>query len=147
MPGWIVTPLVRTSPEGWGETDLPTIRGDADLRFDAGRDRKGPVTVAIAAESAAKTAGRLVVLGTGRLVMNVRLSGVTLRDYDMDFVLSSLAWLSGHEARVGIGPKDAARVALAPTVAQVTWAFRLFALGLPLATLAIGAWVWRRRRV
>ncbi len=87
------------------------------------------------------------MLGTGRLVMNVRLSGVTLRDYDLDFVLSSLAWLSGRDARVGIGPKDAARVALAPTAAQVAWAFRLFALGLPLAALAIGAWVWRRRRV
>ncbi|HVT10315.1 MAG TPA: DUF4350 domain-containing protein [Polyangia bacterium] len=146
-PGWIVTPLVSTSPEGWGETDLPTIRGDADLTFDAGRDRKGPVTVAVAVESAAPPVRRVVVLGTGRLVMNVRLSGVTLRDYDMDFVLSSLAWLSGREARVGIGPKDAARIALAPTAAQVAWAFRLFALGLPLGALAIGAWVWRRRRV
>ncbi|HSS40581.1 MAG TPA: GldG family protein, partial [Polyangia bacterium] len=147
VPGWIVTPLVRTSPEGWGETDLATIRGDADLTFDAARDRKGPVTVAVAVESAARPSGRLVVLGTGRLVMNVRLSGVTLRDYDLDFVLSSLAWLSGRDARVGIGPKDAARVALAPTAAQVAWAFRLFGLGLPLAALAIGAWVWRRRRV
>ena len=42
--------LVQTSPEGWGETDLPTIRGDADLTFDAGRDRKGPVSVAVAVE-------------------------------------------------------------------------------------------------
>ncbi|MES1165704.1 MAG: Gldg family protein, partial [Verrucomicrobiota bacterium] len=147
VPGWVVTPLVRTSAEGWGETDLPTIRGDADLTFDAGRDRKGPVTVAVAAESVARPTQRLVVLGTGRLVMNVRLSGVTLRDYDVDLVLSSLAWLSGREARVGIGPKDAARVALAPTATQVAWAFRLFVLALPLAALAIGAWVWRRRRV
>jgi hypothetical protein len=146
-PGWIVTPLVRTSPDGWGETDLATIRGDSDLTFDAGRDQKGPVSVAVAVESAAPPARRLVVLGTGRLVMNVRLSGVTLRDYDQDFVLSALAWLSGREARVGISPKDAARVALAPTAAQVAWAFRLFVVGLPLGVLAIGAWVWARRRV
>ncbi len=147
VSGWIVTPLVRTSAEGWGETDLPTIRGDADLTFDAGRDRKGPVSVAVAAESIARPARRLVVLGTGRLVMNVRLAGVTLRDYDLDFVLSSVAWLSGREARVGIGPKDATRVGLAPTAGQVAWAFRLFVLGLPLAAVAMGAWVWRRRRV
>jgi hypothetical protein len=147
VPGWQVTRLVRTSADGWGETDLPTIRGDADLTFDAGRDQKGPVTVAVAAKSLTPGRGRLVVLGTGRLVMNVRLSGLTLRDYDLDFVLSSVAWLSGRDARIGIAPKDASPVALAPTAAEVAWAFRLFVAGLPLAVLAVGAWVWRRRRV
>ena len=44
--------LVQTSPEGWGETDLPTIRGEADLAFDPARDRKGPVSVAVAVERA-----------------------------------------------------------------------------------------------
>ena len=39
-------------PDGWGETDLATIRGDADLAFDAARDRKGPVRVAVAVERA-----------------------------------------------------------------------------------------------
>lgn len=145
--GWLLTPLVQTSAEGWAETDLPTIRGDADLTFDAGRDRKGPVPVAMAVEHAGAAPRRLVVLGTGRLVMNVRLSGLTLRDYDLDFVLSSVAWLSQREAQVGIGPKDAAPVALAPTAGQIAWAFRLFVVGLPLGVLAMGAWVWSRRRV
>jgi ABC-type uncharacterized transport system/ABC-2 family transporter protein len=145
IPGWVATPLVRSSPDGWGETDLATIRGDADLSFDAGRDQKGPVTVAVAVQSSADR--RLAVLGTGRLVMNVRLSGVTLRDYDQDFVLSAIAWLSGREARAGVGPKNAARVALAPTAGQVNGAFRLFVIVLPLVVLAAGAWVWRQRRV
>jgi ABC-2 type transport system permease protein len=145
--GWIVTPLVRSSAEGWGETDLATIRGEADLTFDAGRDQKGPVTVAVAVQASGNPDRRVVVVGTGRLVMNVRLSGVTLRDYDQDFVLSAIAWLSGREARAGVGPKNAARVALAPTAGQVAWAFRLFVIGLPLAVLLAGAWVWRRRRI
>ncbi len=146
-PGWLVTPLVRSSADGWGETDLATIRGEADLAFDPGRDQKGPVTVGVAVRGAGNPDRRIVVLGTGRLVMNVRLSGVTLRDYDQDFVLSAIAWLSGREARAGVGPKNAARVALAPTAAQVAWAFRLFVIGLPLAALVTGAWVWRRRRI
>ncbi len=149
-PGWTVAPLVHTSADGWGETDLPTIRGDADLTFDAGRDRKGPVIVAVAVERAATAAApatRLAFLGTGRLVMNYRLSGVTLRDYDADFVLSTIAWLADREARLGIGPKLTERVALALTTGQVSWAFRLFALGLPLLALAAGLWVWARRRV
>ena len=138
------------APTGWGETDLPTIRGDADLTFDAGRDRKGPVIVAVAVERAATAAApatRLAFLGTGRLVMNYRLSGVTLRDYDADFVLSTIAWLADREARLGIGPKLTERVALALTAGQVSWAFRLFALGLPLLALGAGLWVWARRRV
>ncbi len=146
-PGWTITPLVRTSPDGWGETDLATIRGEADLSFDAGRDRKGPIGVAAAIDGTGPGQPRLVVVGTGRLVMNVRLAGVTVRDYDLDFVLSSVAWLSGREAQVGIGPKDAARMGLAPTAAQIAWAFRLFVLGLPLAAVAVGVWVARRRRV
>ncbi len=149
-PGWTVAPLVHTSAEGWGETDLPTIRGDADLTFDTGRDRKGPVIVAVAVERAATTATpatRLAFLGTGRLVMNYRLAGVTLRDYDADFVLSTIAWLADREARLGIGPKLTERVALTLTAAEVSWAFRLFVLGLPLLALGAGLWVWSRRRV
>ena|GEM_PF-53228 len=148
--GLTVTPLVRTSAEGWGETDLPTIRGDADLNFDAVADRKGPVTVAVAVERAATGAApatRLAFLGTGRLVMNYRLSGVTLRDYDADFVLSTISWLADRDARIGIGPKLTARVALSLTAADVSWAFRLFVIGLPLLALAAGAWVATRRRI
>jgi hypothetical protein len=149
-PGITVTPLVRTSSEGWGETDLPTIRGDADLAFDAGRDRKGPVVVAVAvarAATAATPATRLAFLGTGRLVMNYRLAGLTLRDYDADFVLSTIAWLVERDAAMGIGPRIPARATLALTAAEVRWAFRLFVVGLPLLALAAGAWTWGRRRV
>jgi ABC-2 type transport system permease protein len=149
--GLTVSPLVRSSADGWGEVDLATIRGDTDLRFDAGRDRKGPVTVAVAIERPAgpsrAPATRLVVLGTGRLVMNYRLAGVTLRDYDADFVLGAVAWLSDRDARIGIGPKIPERVSLSLTGAEVSWAFRLFVLALPLAALFAGALTWWRRRV
>jgi hypothetical protein len=148
--GLVVAPLVRTSAEGWGETDLPTIRGDADLTFDAGRDRHGPVTVAVAVEraaTAARPATRLAFLGTGRLVMNYRLSGVTLRDYDADFVLSTIGWLADREARIGVGPRLMRRVALSLTAADVSWAFRLFVIGLPLLALGAGVWVGMRRRI
>jgi ABC-2 type transport system permease protein len=149
-PGVTVTPLVHTSADGWGETDLATIRGDADLTFDAGRDRKGPVTVAVAVTRAAAPptpATRLAFLGTGRLVMNYRLAGLTLRDYDADFVLSTIAWLLDRDAAMGIGPKVPARATLSLTAGDVRWAFRLFVLGLPLLALAAGAWIWARRRV
>ncbi len=148
--GLTVTPLVHTSADGWVEMDLPTIRGDADLTFDAGRDRKGPVTVAVAVARTATPsvpATRLAFLGTGRLVMNYRLAGLTLRDYDADFVQSTIAWLADRDSEIGIGPKLPARATLSLTAADVRWAFRLFVVGLPLAALVAGAWVWARRRI
>ncbi len=146
-PGLRVTPLVRTTAEGWGESDLATIRGDADLAFDPPRDRRGPVPVAVAVERAAPHPTRLVFLGSGRLVMNYRLAGLTLRDYDADFVASAIAWLLGRDAQAGVAPKPAGRTSPAPTAAAVSWAFRLFVLGLPLLALAAGTIVWRRRRI
>jgi ABC-2 type transport system permease protein len=153
--GLSVSPLVRSSADGWGETDLPTIRGESDLKFDAGRDRRGPIVVAAAVERASGPSGgpsgrpatRLVFLGTGRLVMNYRLAGVTLRDYDADFLLGAVAWLADRDDRIGIGPKIAARISLTPTEGQVSWAFRLFVVGLPLLALGAGALVWARRRM
>ena len=145
-PGLAVTTLVQTSPEGWGETDLATIRGDADLAFDAGRDQRGPVSVAVAAERAGPQPTRLVFLGTGRLVMNVRLAGLTLRDYDADFVISTIAWLSEREERAGVGPKPIGRTAPGLTAAEVGRALWLFVVGLPLLTLIAGAVTWWRRR-
>jgi ABC-2 type transport system permease protein len=143
-PGVQARAVVHGSASGWAETDLATIRGDADLAFDAGRDQHGPVDVAVAVDAPGT---RLLFLGTGRLVMNVRLEGLMLRDYDADLVLSGLAWLTAREQRAGVGPKIPARVALALDEGQVAWAFRLFALGVPLACLAAAALVWRRRRV
>jgi len=144
--GLTVTPLVRTTPEGWGETDLATIRGESDLALDRARDRAGPVPVAVAVERSGPHPTRLVFLGSGRLVMNYRLSGLTLRDYDADFVASAIAWLLGRDAQAGVAPKPAGRTAPAPTAAAVSWAFRLFVLALPVLALVAGAIVWQRRR-
>ncbi|HET6146786.1 MAG TPA: Gldg family protein [Polyangia bacterium] len=151
--------LVRCSDQGWAEVDLPTIRGEADLAFDPGRDRKGPVSVAAAiAAPVAPAAGavrrppaggaqsRLVVLGTGRLVMNYRLAGPLVRDYDRDLVLSVIAWLTDREERAGIAPKVPEQVRLTLEASTVARAFQLFVVALPLGCLALAVLVWYRRR-
>jgi len=148
--------LARCSDSGWGETDMATIRGDADLVFDAGRDVKGPVSVAAAVAAPAAPAApgahssgesRLVVLGTGRLIMNYRLAGSLVRDYDRDFVLSVLAWLADREERSGVAPKIPDQVRLSLEEGTVAHAFQLFVIGLPAACLALAGVVWYRRRV
>jgi ABC-2 type transport system permease protein len=150
-PPPITRELVHTSDAGWGETDLATIRGEADLAFDPGRDVKGPVPVAVAVErpaaGSASPITRLAVFGTGRLVMNYRLAGTLLRDYDRDLVLSTIAWLTDRQERSGIGPKVPERVRLTLEEGTVARAFRLFVIGLPLGCLMLAGLVWYRRRV
>ena len=79
--------------------------------------------------------------------MNVRLAGLMLRDYDADFVMSAIAWLSDRDARVGVGPKPVGRTAPGLTAAEVSWAFRLFVHRVAAAGRSSPARVtWARRR-
>ncbi|HET6280905.1 MAG TPA: Gldg family protein [Polyangia bacterium] len=158
-----VRPFVHTSDKGWGEVDLTTIRGEGDLVFDKGKDQPGPIDVAVAVDATPSSApapaptaaptpnkpprARLVVFGTGRLVMNYRLSGMLLRDYNRDLVLSAVAWLADREVRVGIGPKIPEQIKLTLQQETVAWAFRLFVVGLPLLCLMGAVVVWMKRRV
>jgi len=144
--------LLHTGDKGWGETDLATIRGDADLTFDKGKDVAGPVSVAVAAEKrglgeAKNATARVAVFGTGRLVMNCRLSCIMVRDYNRDLVLSTIAWLADRPERAGIAPKVPQQIRLTLDQGTVATAFRLFVIALPLACLGLAALVWYRRRV
>ncbi|HZL21252.1 MAG TPA: GldG family protein, partial [Polyangia bacterium] len=148
--GLLVSRLVQSSADGWGETDLPTIRGDADLTFDSARDRRGPVTVAVAVERLAsrqRPDSRLVFLGTGRLVMNYRLAGLSPRDHDAELVRAAIAWLVDSRPGIEIAPKIAKRGFVSLTAAELSWAFRLFVILLPMAMLLSGALTWWRRRI
>jgi ABC-2 type transport system permease protein len=144
--------LLSTGGKGWAETDVGTIRGDTDLTFDKAKDVEGPVSVAVAAERHGSPANRgattrVAVFGTGRLVMNYRLNGLLVRDYDRDLVLSTIAWLADRPERAGIAPKVPEQVRLTLQAGTIASAFRLFVVALPLGCLALGALVWFRRRV
>jgi hypothetical protein len=110
------------------------------------------VPVAVAAEkrglgTAKDATARVAVFGTGRLVMNYRLSGLLVRDYNRDLVLSTIAWLADRPERAGIAPKVPQQIRLTLDQGTVAMAFRLFVIALPLVCLALAALVWYRRRV
>jgi hypothetical protein len=138
------TELVRTSDKGWGEASLAALRGEAEPRFDAATDVKGPVPVAVAAEDGAK-GGRIVVMGSAGFIANARLSGL-IRDYNRDLVLSAVAWLAKKEALVAVGPKNPENFKLALTADQALDVFYLSLIGLPGLGLIAGAIIWWRRR-
>jgi ABC-2 type transport system permease protein len=136
-------PLVSTSESGWGETDLGIFRAEAELAFDPGRDEKGPVTLAVAAERTAGTGkgARLVVFGSSEIASNRSFV------YNHDLMMSALHWLEHREDKIAIGPRPAERARLVLDDAELERVFLVCVVGLPLFVVVAGGLVfWRRRR-
>jgi gliding motility-associatede transport system auxiliary component len=141
--GWTDTMLVETTTQGWGETDLEHLD---NVQKDA-RDNAGPVTIAMAVSPAdEKKAGghpmRLVVVGNSRFATNGNLGSAG----NASFFVNALHWLEGEEKLIGIAPKTPAQSSLNMTQSQVNRLGLFSMFGLPLLSVALGVWVWYRRR-
>lgn len=138
------TELIHTSDDGWGETDLGIFRAQAELRYDPGKDVKGPVPFGVAVERTEGTGkgARLVVYGSSEVASN----RVLLAAYNRDLLLSSFAWLEHREPRIAIGPRPTEHLKLAlddTKLSRVLWICVVF---LPLCVLLVGGGVfWVRR--
>ncbi len=130
--------LAMTSPQGWGETDLNT----SPFKFDEGKDAKGPVTIAIAAERKTPQITRVVVLGDSDFVSNGQLSNIG----NADLALGALHWLVEQERLIGIGPKPLESIKLQMTATQMSGVFWFSFAGLPCLLGALGALMWWVRR-
>ena len=139
------TALVETTAEGWGETSLSKLETEGAVKDD--NDNKGPVTiVAAVAPADEKKAGdkppRLVVAGNSRFMAN----GSIANAGNANLFLNSIHWLAGQEKLVGIAPKTPEQASLAMTQSQVRRISFFVILGLPAFAIALGVWVWYRRR-
>ncbi len=146
--GFAATPLVQTTSEGWGETDLQHLaavqKDDADI--------KAPVTLglAVSRSSDARTAGaadsssgaRLVVFGDSEFATNGDLQNVS----NANLFLNSVHWLVGSEALVGIAPKSPEQTTLAIPAAALRRVGLLSLLGIPGFAVLMGLFVWVKRR-
>jgi len=134
-------PLAQTSPDSFAE---PYSGGERHLRFDAARDRKGPIVVATAVTRAAKEGreARLVVLGSSNLVTNHFFT----REGNGDFFLNCVNWLAEQEGMIAIRPRSPQDRRIQMTEAQARGLFWLVVVVMPLAALAAGVVVHLRRR-
>lgn len=151
VEGLIVTELMMTSVDGWGETDLDNL--DQVARDDA--DIPGPVSLAVAVEaaddSAAATASeprdasadmRLVVVGDSDFASNSQVQNVP----NATLFANSLNWLVDRETLVGIPPKEPEQVRLSLTGGEMSRIFWLVLVILPGLALVSGVAVYFRRR-
>jgi hypothetical protein len=155
--GEVVTELLLTSAEGWGETDLENL---GELERDS-EDLAGPVSLGVvvgegagsdaatpaseddvSSPSVTKRDRRIMVFGDSDFVANSQLANVG----NTELLLSAVNWLAERENLVGIPPKEPEQVRLSLTEAQLrSTAWLVFGV-LPGLAVAAGALVLVRRR-
>ena len=135
-PGANVQPLIKTSPQSWGETDRAALnRGEA--RPDD-KDIKGPpIAVVITKDKA-----RIVVYGTSNFASNqfLNLQG------NRDLFLNTVSWLAEQEDQISIRPKETKSTPVFLTAQQGWLVFLLPVVVLPAIVLAGGVVAAVRRR-
>lgn len=140
-PSVQVQTIAQSSEENsWLETDERI--DPRTVRLDEGADVKGPVPMAV---SATKGSTRIVAIGNSTFASNNLLSVIQVPG-NRDLLLNSLGWLSEDEALLGVRAKVDADRTLILTGTQQNLMLYSSTLFLPLAVLAIGAYVWWSRR-
>jgi ABC-type uncharacterized transport system involved in gliding motility auxiliary subunit len=149
--GFSVTPLVRTSPDGWGESNLNELLMGQPVEMDDA-DSPGPVSVAVAVEStpdaeadaeADATIGlRLVVFGDSEFLSDGEIANAG----NATLALNAMNWLAARDASLGIPPRDVSRSNLYLADEELRTIFVLVVLVMPLVAVVLGVIVWRRRR-
>jgi ABC-type uncharacterized transport system involved in gliding motility auxiliary subunit len=157
--------LVKTSTEGWGETNLAAL---GDVRRDES-DLAGPVSLAVAvapkaadsgsgldgetlgeggdaapdgASPAASAVGRIVVFGDSDFATNGQINNVG----NPTLLANTINWLLERESLIGIAAKAPEQVRLNLTSAQVRSIYLLVLLLMPGLAITLGIFVWLRRR-
>ena len=140
--GLKVTELMRTTPEGWGETNLANLE---KVSRD-GQDTAGPVSLAATVESDPAPVGkkglRLVVFGDSDFATNQLLQANVANSVMLS---NTLNWLVEREALLGIPPKKTEQVRLTLTSDEYRRVWWLAAI-LPILSVVLGAVVFFRRR-
>lgn len=144
--GLTLTWLGKTGPGSWNEQDLAAI-AKGQVKFDAGVDTKGPLTVATAVtgkknEKAARET-RLAVFGSSMFANNQysRFGG------NIDLMLNAISWALEDESLISIRTKDdeAGNVELSRNQGISIFVIAVIAVPLLIAILGIVIWVRRKK--
>jgi ABC-type uncharacterized transport system involved in gliding motility auxiliary subunit len=137
-----VTELLRTSSQGWGETDLAHL----DQVTKDAKDVPGPVSLGVAVEiqgGGGARPARMVVFGDSDFAVNqLARANVT----NSMLLANSLNWLVERETLLGIPPRKTAQVRLSLTSGEMRTVYLLALLVLPGLAVAAGIYVHFRRR-
>lgn len=138
------TALAVSSSRAWADYDLD----QRPYQYDAGRDLKGKMPVAVAVERGAGTStemsvskSRIIVFGDVDFIANSGISGA-----NSDFFMQALNWVLEREQLLEIAPKPVEEVRLIISRKHLDRLFWSVVFGLPGLTALAGLLVWWRRR-
>ncbi len=151
-------PLVQTSDQGWGETNLAMLLRGEPVALD-GEDTAGPVVVGVAVEEAAETkpeegesegdgddrsadGSRLVVFGDSDFLTDLDIANAG----NAVLAVNAFNWLGARDELVGIPPRDVEQVSLFLSQQQLRTILLLVLVVMPGAAIVAGILAWRRRR-
>ena len=154
--GLTVTGLVKTSDSSWAETSVAEVFDKGTAQIDD-KDRKGPLTIAVASEAKLKDMGieapadagkkrdeaRLVVFGSSLFADNQQFAQARLNG---DLFLNAVGWLVGQEELVSIRSRTVRTSRADLTPDEVGQLFYLSVLIIPQVLIALGIAVWWQRK-
>jgi ABC-type uncharacterized transport system involved in gliding motility auxiliary subunit len=156
-----VTPVAQTSDRSWAESDPNALRNPQALKFDEGQDVKGPLTLAVAIESATDSSSpdadqpdsgdqganksRVLIVTTSQLASNAtgQFGGQVA---NTDLFVNGSSWLVGDDQLISITPRPPDNRTLFLTAAQRNFVMLSSILFVPALVLAVGILIWWSRR-
>lgn len=138
--GITITPLVSTSPDAWGETDITALSQQGTANPDE-VDAQGTLNIGVSAERA-ESESRLVVLGDSDFATNANLvwGGNSI------LLGNALNWLADDEVTIELAPRESIQRQLNIPEQQLRM-LRLVSIWFgPILMGVIGFVVWRGRR-
>ncbi len=135
------TSLVQTAQSSWGETDFEALKNN-QAQFDPQVDKRGPLSLAIAAENS-QTHGKVVVIGNSAFIEDNYFSAYG----NSDLFLNSVDWAAQQQDLINITPRTPPqRIFVIPN--QWQWISIFFAslFILPGLILVAGIAIWLARR-
>ncbi len=136
--GYTITELLKTSGNSWADVDYQSGK----VSFDPEKDKKGPVTLAVAVEkSASKPKISLVIFGDSDFAKN----GFFKNQGNMNLFMNTINYLAEEEDLISIRPKEIDDRRLSMTQADVKGLFYLVVIAIPLLVIIIGVVIFIRR--
>ncbi len=144
------TTLMESSEGFWGETEYQQGNPSQQVFFDANKDKKGPLVLAVAAEKGALAdprvkveTARMIVVGNAGFITD---SGLRISEVGLDFALNGLNWILNREQVAGIPPKPKDPLKLSLDEKKMNNLALTVMVYIPSFIGLIGVFVWWRRR-
>jgi ABC-type uncharacterized transport system involved in gliding motility auxiliary subunit len=147
--GVTVEKLFGTTSKSYAVKDFKTGKVDINPKVDT----QGPLNLGLAGvysvsssggpDAPKAASGRFIVTGSSRFVTN---STLGFPGGNKDLFLNMMNWLTNDEDLIAIRPKDVEDRRLSLNQAQMGRILYTNVFGLPLLIIALGTWVWWKRR-